>query len=218
VSGGGRSIGDPMAYVEAILSKGARKRAPVDPLLRLSQQLGVGDEASSIEIIPNAESDAWMERALASIGYKGGGAIVAVHSSGPWPADRFVDVASRLRSQFNAWVVALDTPAGGHFAKRFAGAVGGSVLGMGSPSGERFLAALARSSIVLTDDAGVANIAALARVRTVFVDIGVPSIVPQRRVMEVCGGPTAEAVSADAVHDAACSLMGRDRTSTLFDA
>lgn len=216
VAAGNRGVSDPGVYAEALLASRKSSRRLADPLLRLSQLLGVGSSPDRLDVVPGAEADAWVEKALQSTGYRGGGPVLTVHFSGSWTLTQMVDVASELRSQFDAWVIALDTPGEGSEARHVAGALGGRVLGVGSPSGERFIAALVRSSLVLTDDPGVANLAALARVRTVLIRIVLDLHSPVHQDFAVCSGLTADAVRTDAVRDAASILLAKSRTSSLF--
>ena len=109
------------------------KSGGVDPVDRIAALLGVHPDSVGLELEPDAENDAWFERALGAIGYAGGPIVVA-HTAGRWDVTEFAEVVARLRSAFGAWTVALDTPREGGRAKQLAGAIGGNVLGVAAPA------------------------------------------------------------------------------------
>lgn len=205
--------GNPL---EGMFRSRSRATGLVDPVSRMTQQLGVVGIDVAMPANLDPEADAWIERALRAIGYEGGGSVVVLHTSGSWPTERFAEVGERVRSAFGAWLVALDAPKGDRRAKSLAARLGGSVLGVGAPSGARFLAAISRASLVVTDDPGVAHIAGLAHVPTVLVGGATSSTPGDRPDRAVVTAVTVDRVETPAVFDAVCYLMGRPRTGSLF--
>ena len=211
---GGRSITASPRYGDLLLGSRAAAFGHDDPIERIAGLIGVATVAAELLHTIDPESHVWVERALGAIGYDGG-PVVSVVSTGLWPVERFVDVASRLRDGYQAWIVALDAPRGERNAPKIAEALGGHVLGVASPAGSRFLAALARSSVLVTDDLGAAAIATL---------LGVPSVVvaasgarlPTLHDRVVLTAPEAQHIDPDSVLDAASKLVGKSRTSQLF--
>ncbi len=208
---GGRRSKSGEKYLDAFL-KGRSAQAPVDPVDRIAALLGVDTKDVGLDLRSDPESDAWIERALSAIGYRGGGSIAVVHSNDRWTTMGFVEVADRLRVAFNAWPVALDTPRESGLARHIAGGLGGSVLGVAAPSGARFIAALERASLVVTDDMSVAHLARLGHVPAVFVSTGGPYALAPSAGLEVV-----DASDTEAVYDAACVLITKHRTGALFD-
>lgn len=202
--------------LEGMFRSRARATGIVDPVSRMTQQLGVVGIEAPVPAIVDPEADVWIERALRAIGYGGGGQVVVVHSSGSWPIERFAEIGERTRSAFGAWIVALDAPKGDRRAKTLASQLGGSVLGVGAPSGARFLAAIARASLLVTDDVGVAHVAGLSHVPVVLVTDSATSSLGIRPDRAIVSAATAERVEPSAVFDAVCYQLGRPRTGSLF--
>lgn len=182
-------------YVDGLLRRRQPAHVRVDERMRIAGLLGVDADEVALELGSEPEADAWIERALGVIGYRGGGPVVVVNPAGTWPDDRYAEVANRLRSAFSAWLVVLDTPRESGPARGLAGALGGSVLALGAPSGQRFVAALERASVVLTDDPAVTALAALGHVPA----------------LDVTGLDAGEAF------DRACPLLSKQRTGSLFN-
>lgn len=212
-AGPGAPTGNPF---EGVFRSRSRATGIVDPVSRMTQQLGVVGIDVAIPATVDAEADLWIERALRAIGYEGGGSVVVLHTSGSWPMERFAEVGERARSTFGAWLVALDAPKGDRRAKSLAARLGGSILGVGAPTGARFLAAISRSSVVVTDDPGVAHIAGLAHVPAVLVGGAAAPASGDRPDRAVVTAVTTDRVESSAVFDAVCYLMGRPRTGSLF--
>lgn len=214
VAGGpAASAGNPL---EGMFRSRSRAAGVVDPVSRMTQQLGVVGIDVGIPAGVDPEADLWIERALRAIGYGGGGPVVVLHTSGKWPAERFAEIGERTRSAFGAWIVALDAPKGDRRAKTLAARLGGSVLGVGAPTGDRFLAAISRASLVVTDDPGVAHIVGLASVPVVLVSDSATTLPGDRPDRAIVSATVAERVDSSAVFDAVCYLMGRPRTGSLF--
>jgi len=214
VAGGpGSSKGNPL---DGLFRSRARASGIVDPVSRMTQQLGVVGIDAPLPVLFNPEADEWIERALRAIGYGGGGSVVVLHTSGAWPAEHLAEVGEKTRSAFGAWLVALDAPKGDRRAKALASRLGGSVLGVGAPTGARFLAAIARASLVVTDDAGVAHVAGLSHVPAVLVSEATAESATTRPDRAVVSAATAERVDPSAVFDAVAYQLGRPRTGSLF--
>lgn len=196
----------------------SRKHAAgiVDPVSRMTQQLGVVGIDVAIPAAVDPEADVWIERALRAIGYGGGGQVVVLHSSGAWPTERFAEIGERTRSAYGAWIVALDAPKGDRRAKALAARLGGSVLGVGAPTGARFLAAISRASLVVTDDVGVAHVAGLSHAPVVLVSDTSTKHAGDRPDRAVVSASSTERVDESAVFDAVGYLLGRSRTGSLF--
>ena len=89
------------------------------------------------------------------------------------------------------------------------------MLGVGAPSGARFVAALERASLVVTDDTSVAYLAWLGHVPAVLVEQRGPyALAPRAGLDIVRAGAAADPA---AVYDAACRLISKQRTSSLFE-
>lgn len=214
LAAGSRATSSTSRYLDAFFKAKSAAQGGLDPVDRISALLGVHPDSVALELAPDPENDAWIERALGATGYAGGPIVVA-HTAGRWELDEFADVVGRLRSAFGAWTVALDTPREGGRAKQLAGAIGGRVLGVAAPAGGRLVASLARASLVVTDDTSVAYLAWLALVRVVLVTSPGPYSLATRaglRTVDVSGGG-----AADEVYDAACELISAQRTGRLFD-
>lgn len=211
----GRPGSASVRRLERIGSGRSRGVSGVEAAMRLSAALGVAGIEARVDVAVDPEADAWMERALTAIGYRGGGAVLTMHTRGEWPLERLVEVGDRARSAFHAWLVALDAPKSNRRAKAVAAAIGGGVLGVGAPTGARFLASVSRSSLVVTDDPGVAYVAGLAHVPSVLVAAST-AIVPDIANGAVVSDVRVADVQADAVLDAVGSLLGRPRTGSLF--
>lgn len=209
----GSSSGNPL---EGMFRSRARASGVVDPVSRMTQQLGVVGIDVAIPGSVDPQADVWIERALHAIGYGGGGSVVVLHTSGAWPSERFAEVGERTRSAFGAWLVALDSPKGDRRAKTLAARLGGSVLGVGAPTGARFMAAIARASLVVTDDPGVAHVAGLAHAPVVLVSDADTRMPGDRSDRAVVTAAVTERVESSAVFDAVCYLLGRPRTGSLF--
>ncbi|MBK6313502.1 MAG: hypothetical protein IPF53_04065 [Blastocatellia bacterium] len=205
--------GNPL---EGMFRSRSRAMGLVDPVSRMTQQLGVVGIDVAIPEAVDPDADVWIERALRAIGYGGGGSVVVLHTSGAWPTERFAEVGERIRSAFGAWLVALDAPKGDRRAKLLAARLGGSVLGVGAPTGARFLAAISRASLVVTDDQGVAHIAGLTHVPVVLVGGAETSLPGDRPDRSIVSAASADRVDSSAVLDAASYLLGRPRTGSLF--
>jgi ADP-heptose:LPS heptosyltransferase len=214
---GGRAASSTSRYVDAFLKAKSAVQGSIDPVDRIAVLLGVDPNAAGLELRSEPESDAWVERALRAIGYRGGGPVVVVHTSGRWPLSAFAEVAARLRSGFGAWPVALDTPREAGLARQLAGALGGSVLGVTAPSGPRFIAALERASLVVTDDMSVAHLAGLGHVPAALAARRGPFRLGPRPGLRVLDAEAPVAAGASAVYDAACELMSKHRTASLFE-
>lgn len=211
---GGRSVTSARRYSDVILGSRAKASGPDDPVERIAGLIGVATVAASPEVALDPESNEWVERALAAIGYDSG-PVVAVQTSGLWPPDRFVDVAARLRSGFGAWVVTLDAPRTAQGAREMADALGGHVLGVASPTGARFVAVLARASLVVTDDPATAAMATFLGAPSVLV-AGSGGMLPTLHDRIVLASSEARSIDPDAVFEAAAKLVGKPRTSSLF--
>jgi hypothetical protein len=209
---GGRAAAGTSRYVDALLRAKSHAGA-IDPVDRIAVLLGVDPDAVGLELGPEPEADEWIERALGATGYRGGVPVVVAHTQGAWTEDGFADVVGRLRSAFGAWPVVVDTPREGGRARKVAGALGGSVLGVGAPSGARFVATLARASLVVTDDTSVAYLSWLSRVPVVLVAAAGPLGLAERAGLVVVDA----AAGAPAVFDAACALVTKHRTASLFE-
>jgi ADP-heptose:LPS heptosyltransferase len=204
----------PAAFVDAAFRLRARVFGAYDPIQRIARLLGaVPGEPPRFGVDP--DSDAWLERALAATGYRGGEPILVVHSGGLWPDARFVEVAGRLRSAMDVRVVVVDTPREGSRARVLAGALGGTVLGLGAPSARRFFSAVSRASAVVTDDAGVAYLAGLVRAPALLVARSGRPLPPGCGCDPLTAADVAD-VTVEAVYDAACKLVRRERTGPLF--
>ena len=195
LAAGSKASTSTSRYVDGLIKRRQAPRPRVDERTRIAGLLGVDPDHGGLEIGSEPEADAWIERALGAIGYRGGGPVVVVNPAGAWPDDRYIEVANRLRGAFNAWLVVLDTPRESGPARAIAGALGGSVLALGAPSGPRFVAALERASLVLSDDPSVTALASLGRVPA----------------LDVTDLEAAEAF------DRACPLLSKQRTGSLFD-
>lgn len=212
---GGRAVTASPRYGELLRGSRATVSGPDDPVDRIAGLIGVATVAADVVHTLDAQSQAWVERALGAIGYDGG-PVVSVVSSGMWPDARFVDVASRLRDGYQAWIVALDTPRGPGRAREIAEALGGHVLGVSAPTGARFLAALARSSVLVTDDVGAAATATILGVPSVVVASSAgPRLATHHDRIVLAAGDAAH-IDPEAVLDAASKLVGKPRTSRLF--
>lgn len=205
---GGKAASDTSRYVDALFKTKQAVEKRVAPVERIAALLEVDVEHPTFELSPRPDADAWVERALAAIGYAGGSPVVVVHSSGGLGDSEFVELASRLRTAFGAWIVVLDTPKASGSAKTIGGAVGGSVLAVGAPTGARFVAAVERASLVVTDDTGAAYIAGLGHVPAV--------LVPRPGAVEIPARSDLRVVEAGGAYDAACELLSRHRTGSLF--
>jgi hypothetical protein len=182
-------------FVDSLIKRRAGGGAPpASPLARTAGMLGVAPDDAGPELRSEPDADAWIERALGATGYRGGVPVVAVHTADVWPSERFVEVATRLRAALGAWLVVVDTPREPGPATALGGALGGSVLALGAPSGSRFVAVVERASLVLTDLEAVAALATFGHVPA----------------LDVTG------LDAESAYDRACTLVGRTRTGSLF--
>jgi hypothetical protein len=212
---GARARSSTSRYVDAFLKSKAAAERPIDPVDRAAVLLGVDPDAAGLDLRADAEADRWFERALGAIGYRGGGPVVVAHTAGKWSHEAFAEVVDRLRGAFSAWPVALDTPREGGLARRLAGALGGSVLGVGAPSGARFVAALERASLVITDDMSVAYLAWLGHVPSVLVEQCGPYALAPRAGLDIVRADRASDPAF--VYDVACKLISKQRTASLFE-
>ena len=90
------------------------------------------------------------------------------------------------------------------------------MLGIAAPTAGRFLAALSRASVVLTDGAGTAYLAGLMRAPSLLVSVSGRPLPPPRARCQALTAARYDAVTADAVYDAACKLIRRERSGSLF--
>jgi hypothetical protein len=211
---GARARSATSRYVDAFVRARSAAARPVDPVDRIAVLLDVDPDAAALDLRAEPEADAWFERALGAIGYRGGGPVVVAHTAGAASHAAFAEVLDRLRGAFGAWPVAVDTPREVSLARRLAGALSGGVLGVGAPSGARFVAALERASVVLTDDMSVGYLAWLGHVPAVLVERPGPYALAPRAGLDVV---RAEAADPAAVYEAACRLLSQHRTASLFD-
>lgn len=215
VASSGKKTNSTMKYLDALLKGRSAGLGLADPISTFALALGVdpGFEQPHLEV--DAESDVWIERALASTGYSGG-PIVVVHSSGRWPHDRFVEVGERLRRTFSVMPVVLDSPRSQNDARTIANALGGSVLGVSAPLAGRFLSALARSSVVVSDDVGTSYVASLLGAPSVHIVVGKSTRLDETPGRKVMASLAPDGVPVDPVFEAAGELVRRERTGPLF--
>jgi len=197
----------------------------VDRYLDVLAPLGVTDPDRQLKLATRPADSEKIERLLKASGYREGELVVGLNpgSAYPprrWPKERFIELGSRLAVNFNARVCVFGGPEEGDLAREVASLLPGRRgIALDRLNIPELAAAIARCAVFVTNDTGPMHIA---------VAVGAPVVALMNRPAaspfdpfgqghKVLRGPNILAISTDEVYEATCSLLGKSRTSALFE-